>query len=189
MTPDEAITLAEKAAACCPQQKFNEETPDAWFALLGDLTYDDALQGLWRAAREQPFVAPAEIRHHVRIIRRERLRNADRILPAADPDAKDYSARFKRHLQALADGKQVGLALMPGSRRTTAPTAEYTAARAAHAPHRDDPTPPSVTPVSSTPWCGKCHDDTRTRTAIQDGHLVRVPCPVCGPDTSPRGAA
>jgi hypothetical protein len=189
MTPDEAVTLAEKAAACCPQQKFNEETPDAWFSLLADLPYNDAVQGLWRAAREKPFVSPAEIRHHVRAIRRERLRNADRVLPAVDPDAKDYSARFQRHLRALADGKHVGVALMPGARTTTGPTAEYTTARAVHAPHRDAPTPPTIAVASATPWCGKCHDTTRTRTKVVDGHLARVPCPVCGPDTSPPGAA
>jgi hypothetical protein len=189
MTPDEAITLAEKAAACCPQQRFNEETPDAWYALLADLPYDDALEGLWRAAREKPFVSPAEIRHHVKAIRRERLRNADRVLPAVDPDARDYSARFQRHLRALADGKQVGLALVPGARRPTEPTAEYTAARAVHAPHRDAPPPPTVSVASATPWCGRCHDETRTRTRVEGDHLVRVPCPVCGPDTSPQGAA
>ena len=38
MTPTEAMMLTEYVRSCCPQQRMNEYTPDAWLDLLGDLS-------------------------------------------------------------------------------------------------------------------------------------------------------
>ncbi|ASU81535.1 hypothetical protein CDO52_00890 [Nocardiopsis gilva YIM 90087] len=186
MTREQAVVLCRYVRACCPQQKIDDYTPNAWHDLIGDLDFDDCHEAVKTIARRQPFIAPAEIRAEVRRIRDDRLRDADRVLPAADPDARDYSRRFQEHLKALADGKRVGLALMPGAHPVASPTADYVAARAEHAPADSTAQPEAPPSVSTTPWCGQCHDETRTRTQVTaDGAgLQRVACPVCGPQTS-----
>lgn len=217
----------------------------AWAKAIGDLDYDDASQAIIDHYTESTdWLKPAHVRNRVKNIRRARLANADRMLPAADPDAKDYSAKFKVHLKELADGRQVGVALTAGSRRLSGPTAEYMAARGADYVRRRSalavicpavgcerqPGKPcreigrrreipegyhqvrlqlamrtiaghntvegiedqgaNCSPVSTTPWCGACHDETRTLTRLTaDGQgLERHPCPTCGPETS-RGEA
>ena len=62
MTPTQAVDLVEFVTACCPQQKVNELTPDAWHVLLGDLDYEDAMKAAASIARVRPFVAPSDIR-------------------------------------------------------------------------------------------------------------------------------
>ncbi|MFC7330793.1 hypothetical protein [Marinactinospora rubrisoli] len=152
MTPTEATTLARLARAACPQQHFDEFTPDIWFDLLGDIGFDDAKQGLLAATRTRAFVSPAEIRAEVKKIRAERMKNSDLALPPAHPDARDYSQQFRAQLRALADGKRVDevLALEPGSVDAVPPTGVYAEARGA--------------------------DYVRRRTALS------VPCRICGMD-------
>jgi len=74
MTPLEATTLCRLAKAMCPQQAVDEFTPDAWHMLLDDLRFEDAKAALVNVARQQPFVAPAEIRAEVRKIRSQRIK-------------------------------------------------------------------------------------------------------------------
>lgn len=62
MKSTEAALLCRYVAACCPQQKFDEFTPDAWFDLLGDLPFDLAKRAAAEVAKRQPFVSPSEIR-------------------------------------------------------------------------------------------------------------------------------
>lgn len=62
MTSTEAAILCRYVAACCPQQKFDEYTPDAWFDLLGDLPFDMCKAAAREVAKRQPFVSPSEIR-------------------------------------------------------------------------------------------------------------------------------
>src|SRR5690606_20849845 len=69
MTSEEAVILVAYVRACCPQQKFDEYTPDAWHDLLGDLTLNDCRAAARTIAQRQPFVAPAEIRAEVARIR------------------------------------------------------------------------------------------------------------------------
>ena len=73
MTRPEAVTLCRLAKAACPQQAFDEYTPDAWFELLSDLRFDECKEALFKVAREQPFCSPAEIRKAVRSVRSDRL--------------------------------------------------------------------------------------------------------------------
>lgn len=73
MTRPEAVTLCRLAKAACPQQAFDEYTPDAWFELLNDLRFDECKEALFKVAREQPFVSPAEIRKAVKSVRSDRL--------------------------------------------------------------------------------------------------------------------
>lgn len=61
----ESVILCRLVAAYCPQQHFDEYTPDAWHDLLGDLELAEAKAGAIACAKRKPFVAPAEIRQWV----------------------------------------------------------------------------------------------------------------------------
>lgn len=69
MTKAEAVILCRFAKACCPQQAFDEYTPDAWFELLNDLRFDQCKEAVVRVVKRQPFVSPSEIRTEVKRIR------------------------------------------------------------------------------------------------------------------------
>lgn len=105
MTPTEAVALCRFAKACCPQQAFDEYTPDAWFELLQDLRLEDCKEALTNVVRQQPFASPAEIRAEVKRIRWGRI-NAFGILPeppdvsyADNPRAyHDWTAELMRRI-------------------------------------------------------------------------------------------
>lgn len=115
MNRQEAVLLCRYVKACCPQQTLDEFTPDAWHDLLGDLSLTDCREAVKGVALRQPFVAPAEIRAEVYRIRKGRLENADKVIPAADPDNPlAYIAALKTNLRDLADGREPRRAIGPG---------------------------------------------------------------------------
>ena len=61
MIKTEAAALCRYLQACCPQQKFDQFTSDAWFDLLTDMPYGLAKLAAQRVASRQPFVSPSEI--------------------------------------------------------------------------------------------------------------------------------
>ena len=61
MIKTEAAALCRYLQACCPQQKFDQFTSDAWFDLLADMPYGLAKLAAQRVASRQPFVSPSEI--------------------------------------------------------------------------------------------------------------------------------
>lgn len=73
MKPTDAAKLCKFAKAACPAQAIDQDTPAAWYVLLADLRFEDAMEALVNVARKQPFVAPAEIRAEVRRLRGGRL--------------------------------------------------------------------------------------------------------------------
>src|SRR5690606_40823645 len=88
MTPDETAILARYVRALCPQQKFDEYTPDAWHDVLGDIPLDAARAAAASVARRQPFVSPAEIRAAYTAQRENTAADIQGPgLPAAIPDA------------------------------------------------------------------------------------------------------
>jgi hypothetical protein len=110
MTPDETVVLARYVRALCPQQKFDEYTPDAWHDVLGDWPLDAARAAAAAVAKQQPFVSPAEI---IGEIRKQRDANADSFqgpglpaeIPDADPDdVRGYLAAVKAQRTRAADG-------------------------------------------------------------------------------------
>lgn len=110
MTPDETVILARYVRALCPQQKFDEYTPDAWHDVLGDYHLTDARTAAAAVAKRQPFVSPAEI---IGEIRRQRGDRADSFqgpgLPAEIPDANPdnvpaYLAALRAQRTRAADG-------------------------------------------------------------------------------------
>jgi hypothetical protein len=98
MTPTEAVLLTEYVAACCPQQRIGEYTPDAWHDLLRDLRFNDCRTAVNIVARRQPFVSPSEIRAEVRKIREDRI--ARSAIPAPPAELADDPAAYR---QAIAD--------------------------------------------------------------------------------------
>ncbi|WP_108990408.1 zinc finger domain-containing protein [Streptomyces coelicoflavus] len=112
MTPDETVILARYVRALCPQQKFDEYTPDAWHDVLGDLPLDGARAAAATVARRQPFVSPAEIRTAY-ISQREQAAadiqgpGLPAAIPDADPDdVHAYLAAVKEQRTRAADGTE-----------------------------------------------------------------------------------
>lgn len=110
MTNAEAVMLCRYAKAACPQQQFDEFTPDAWSDLLGDLRFEDCRDALRAVVQRQPFVAPAEIRTEVKRIRNDRILKFG---PLPDPPYGDdyspaaYQAYLRDTLRRIGDGEVV----------------------------------------------------------------------------------
>ena len=119
MNMKEAIALCRYTQACCPQQRLDQYTPDAWLDLLGDLTYADCKTAVANVAKREPFVSPAEIRTEVAHMRRDRIDEA--ILTGAPEDPADYIHWLKRTRRLVADGRQANLPqLEPGKHQVSA---------------------------------------------------------------------
>ena len=106
MNNQEAVVLTRLVAAACPQQAIDEYTPDAWFDLLSDLSFEDCRAAVVTVGRSQAFIAPSEIRAEVRRIRNERVARA--LIPAPDPELADdpaaYRAALAGSVRMAADG-------------------------------------------------------------------------------------
>lgn len=133
MTRDDVITLGRKAAAICPAQKFNAETPDAWEALLGHLNFDDAVAALYELGQTQRFIAPADIIATVRRQRAERLKGV--IVPAPSPEDAEVPARYRARLRA-----HVHQAAAPRPDRPALPSGDRGEQFRRHGQHYVDPT-------------------------------------------------
>lgn len=106
MTPAEAVMLCRFAKAACPQQAFDEYTPDAWFELLSDLRLEDCKEAVKRVVRRQPFVAPAEIRDEVRRIRADRLNKFGVFHPPREiADLAEWQEWTSAMNRRIADGE------------------------------------------------------------------------------------
>lgn len=106
MTPVEAVLLTRYVEACCPQQRFDEYTPDVWHDLLGDLELEECKQAAATVARRQPFVAPAEIRTEVKRVRAQRLKGFVYVPTPGDEDSDVYLASVRAQRAAVAAGRR-----------------------------------------------------------------------------------
>ncbi|MER5584065.1 hypothetical protein ABT090_20835 [Streptomyces asoensis] len=113
MTPDETVVLARYVRALCPQQKFDEYTPDAWHDVLADFGLADARAAAAAVARRQPFVSPAEIIDEIRKIRDDRASSyqgpgLSAEIPDADPDdVQAYLSALRGMRTRAADGLEM----------------------------------------------------------------------------------
>jgi hypothetical protein len=103
MNSQEAAVLCRYVRALCPQQKFDEFSPDAWHDILGDYQLADARQAAARVARRQPFVAPSEIADEIGKIRGERTHDFRYDPPPGESDP-NYLQRLRGQLAATGDG-------------------------------------------------------------------------------------
>lgn len=111
MSNAEAVLLCRYAKAACPQQAFDQYTPDAWFDLLSDLRFEDCKMAIKCVVQRQPFVAPAEIRDEVK---RVRLRRFSEFGPMPDPPLEigaqgsdEYRRWVAETMRAIGDGTAV----------------------------------------------------------------------------------
>ena len=104
MTPQEAVALCRFTAACCPSQKFDEYTPDAWGLLLEAVRFDDAKDAVVTVARKQPWVSPAEIIREVKKLRAKRIDEYGPIIPPAGLDPIETVAWIKQATRTVGDG-------------------------------------------------------------------------------------
>lgn len=107
MIKTEAAALCRYLQACCPQQKFDQFTSDAWFDLLADMPFGLAKLAAQRVASRQPFVSPSEIIATAKAMRKAVDPHITRILDEtegaapADPDA-DWIAWCKARRERVA---------------------------------------------------------------------------------------
>lgn len=110
MTPNETVMLARYVKALCPQQKFDEYTPDAWHDVLADYALADARPAAAAVARRQPFVSPSEIIDEIRKQRDHRAADYQgpgltAEIPDADPDnIPAYLAAIRNQRVRAANG-------------------------------------------------------------------------------------
>lgn len=107
MTDEEVVVLAGYVRALCPQQRFDEYTPDAWYDVLHDYTLDEARTAAATIAGRQAFVAPGEIATEVRKARRTLISvDAETEPPTADPnDVPLYLRQVRTHRRNVATGR------------------------------------------------------------------------------------
>ena len=107
MIKTEAAALCRYLQACCPQQKFDQFTSDAWFDLLADMPFGLAKLAAQRVASRQPFVSPSEIIATAKAMRKAVDPHITRLLDEtegaapADPDA-DWIAWCKTRRERVA---------------------------------------------------------------------------------------
>lgn len=92
MTPHQAVALCRFTAACCPAQKFDEYTPDAWSLILADIRFEDAKDAVVEIKKRSTWVDPSDIITEVRKIRAKRISEYGPIVPPADLDPDDVAA-------------------------------------------------------------------------------------------------
>lgn len=108
MNPTQSLMLTRMVRAICPQQKFDEYTPDAWHKLLEDMPFADCEQAVINVGRRQTFISPAEIRAEARKIRSDRIdRTLDEMPDVDDPDdIAGYLAALRAQRTRVADGTE-----------------------------------------------------------------------------------
>ncbi|MHC3427226.1 zinc finger domain-containing protein [Streptomyces sp. DT18] len=113
MTPNETVILARYVRALCPQQKFDEYTPDAWHDVLEDQDLTAARRAAAVVARRQPWVSPAEIINEIRESRAVAAADFQgpglpAEIPDADPDdVPAYLAAIRAQRTRAANGAEL----------------------------------------------------------------------------------
>lgn len=175
MNNQETAVLCRYVRSLCPQQKFDEYTPDAWHDVLGEHHLDDARTAAARIARRQPFVAPAEIAAEIRTIRAERLDGFMYVPQPDDDDPRRYLANVRAQRDAVASG------LRPADPGILAPTRSRPVGELLSGIGRPVPTaePPDPKPRKVGPHgihCPKCKA-TIGRPCRLPGGKQRTPHP------------
>lgn len=105
MTQDEAILLLEYVSAACPAQRIGEFTPDVWGELFAPYSLDESRRAVLVVARQQPFIAPADVIAEIKARRAERIELAN-IVVDGDPGhtGAESAAALREIIRAAGDG-------------------------------------------------------------------------------------
>ncbi|MGW4728896.1 zinc finger domain-containing protein [Streptomyces shenzhenensis] len=130
MTQDEAILLLEYVAAACPAQRIGEFTPDVWGELFAPYSLDDARAAVLVIARQQPFIAPADVIAEIKARREERIELAHIVYNGDPVETGAESAAARRALiKAAGDGltgpSSIGRSLGAGDHLALPPGADH----------------------------------------------------------------
>lgn len=108
MEPQETVMLTRYVRALCPQQRFDEYTPDAWHDVLSAYRLEDARAAAAQLAARQPFISPGELVPEIRRIRDARIGDqAPAYLPPINGETgAEYIARRRAQLAAIGDGRE-----------------------------------------------------------------------------------
>ncbi|MFG2963543.1 hypothetical protein ACGFZS_09665 [Streptomyces sp. NPDC048288] len=130
MTQDEAILLLEYVAAACPAQRIGEFTPDVWGELFAPYSLDEARTAVLVVARQQPFVAPADVITEIKARRAERIELANIVIDG-DPThtGAQSAAALREIIRAAGDGltgpSSIATALGTADRLALPPGADH----------------------------------------------------------------
>lgn len=105
MTPEEAVKICAFTSACCPAQKFDEFTPDAWGLILEDVRFEDAKHAVVEIKKRSTWVDPSDIIREVKKVRAKRIDEHGPITPPADLDAIDEAAWMRAAIARVGDGE------------------------------------------------------------------------------------
>lgn len=171
MNSQEAAVLCRYVRALCPQQKFDEYTPDAWHDVLHDYLLPEARAAAATLAQRQAFIAPGEIATEIRRMRAERMARHTDPTPKANPDDPEaYRAEIAATRYAVATGQQE-----PDTRELTAgPMHPDVAARlktlGSYVPRKVDEELDAYRPVKAA---------RRAAIAANQPDALSVPCDWC----------
>ena len=105
MNSQEATALCAYVHQLCPQQRFNEHTPDVWGDVLAPYALDEARAAVVTVASRQPFVAPAEIITEIKARRAERIEQANIVIDGnPDHTGAESAAAYREIIRAAGDG-------------------------------------------------------------------------------------
>jgi len=105
MNSQEATALCAYVHQLCPQQRFNEHTPDVWGDVLGPYALDEARAAVVAVASRQPFVAPAEIIAEIKARRAERIELANLVYDGNPLETgAESAAAIREIIRAAGDG-------------------------------------------------------------------------------------
>lgn len=105
----ETVQLVRVVASLCPNQKFDEYTPDAWAIVLEDVRYEDAQQAvkdIYRQPLGEQWSRRIEASHILDQVRKTRNAKIDAYGPIDPPPGLDpgqYPAWLRQARTAIAN--------------------------------------------------------------------------------------
>lgn len=128
MTPVEAVKFVQFVSALWPQQRLEDETPDAWYAAgLKDVDARDAAEAATRLANHKVFISLAEILTEVKALRTERISRTP--VPAPPAELTDTPGAYQAAIQDAVAKMARGFALPKQITARVEPPEEYTTVR------------------------------------------------------------
>lgn len=117
MTPEQTNDLLTFAEVLDPRIEYGTAAVAAWHLVIGDLDFADAQAALAAHYQESRYrVMPADIRHRVKTMRRDRLERTP--IEAPPPELTDdpagYKAELDRRIEEIARGWTVPAIDRPG---------------------------------------------------------------------------